>query len=393
MAGRRRPGRGRPADQGACARRQRPASERVEPAPALVHGLLLRAARRHRRPRLRHRRPLAGEHDGRRGLRADPRLRRQACARRHRSAARARGACRVARGDARGWPRRCRVRARARLGHRRFCRAGAAAVPLLAAAPGGCPRVLDPARRGGGGVRHGTRRVGLAGRGDPPGYLMLRAAGLVKSYRAPSGMPIRVLAGVDLTVKGGELVVVTGPSGSGKSTLLNVLGLLEDGDGGELWFEDTRVSALGRAARSQARGRYVGFLFQSFLLLPSLTALENVLLAARYVGRSGAAARRRARELLEEVGVADRMDHFPAQLSGGEKQRVAFCRAVLNDPPLLLADRPTGNLDDANGAVILGALRGRARAGAAVVVVSHRPEAAAGASALYRLRGGVLESS
>ena len=222
---------------------------------------------------------------------------------------------------------------------------------------------------------------------------MLRATGLVKSYRSRSGTPIRVLAGVDLTVKAGDLIVVTGPSGSGKSTLLNVLGLLEDSDRGEIWFEDTRVSSLGRAAKSHARGRYVGFLFQSFLLLPSLTALENVLLAARYVGRSGAPARRRALELLEEVGVADRVDHFPAQLSGGEQQRVAFCRAVLNDPPLLLADEPTGNLDDANGAVILGALRGRARAGAAVVVVSHRPEAATGASAVYRLRGGVLESA
>ena len=222
---------------------------------------------------------------------------------------------------------------------------------------------------------------------------MLRAAGLLKSYRAPSGAAIRVLAGVDLAVKGGEIVVVTGPSGSGKSTLLNVLGLLEDSDGGEIWFEDARVSALGRAGKSHARGRYVGFLFQSFLLLPSLTALENVLLAARYVRRAGAAAiRRRAIELMQDVGMADRMDHFPAQLSGGEQQRVAFCRAVLNDPPLLLADEPTGNLDDANGAVILDALRGRARAGAAVVVVSHRPEAAVGASALYRLRGGVLES-
>jgi ABC-type lipoprotein export system ATPase subunit len=222
---------------------------------------------------------------------------------------------------------------------------------------------------------------------------MLRAAGLLKSYRAPSGAAIRVLAGVDLAVKGGEIVVVTGPSGSGKSTLLNVLGLLEDSDGGDIWFEDARVSALGRAGKSHARGRYVGFLFQSFLLLPSLTALENVLLAARYVRRGGAAAiRRRAIELMQDVGMADRMDHFPAQLSGGEQQRVAFCRAVLNDPPLLLADEPTGNLDDANGAVILDALRGRARAGAAVVVVSHRPEATAGASAVYRLRGGVLES-
>jgi ABC-type lipoprotein export system ATPase subunit len=222
---------------------------------------------------------------------------------------------------------------------------------------------------------------------------MLRAAGLLKSYRAPSGAAIRVLGGVDLAVKSGEIVVVTGPSGSGKSTLLNVLGLLEDSDGGEIWFEDARVSTLGRAGKSQARGRYVGFLFQSFLLLPSLTALENVLLAARYVRRAGAAAiRRRAIELMQDVGMADRMEHFPAQLSGGEQQRVAFCRAVLNDPPLLLADEPTGNLDDANGAVILDALRGRARAGAAVVVVSHRPEAAVGASALYRLRGGVLES-
>jgi len=221
---------------------------------------------------------------------------------------------------------------------------------------------------------------------------MLRAVGLVKSYRAPTGKPIRVLGGVDLTVKGGELVVVTGPSGSGKSTLLNVLGLLEDGDSGEIWFEDARVTGLGRAATSRARGRYVGFLFQSFLLLPSLTALENVMLAARYVRRSsGEATRRRAMDLLQEVGVGDRMDHFPAQLSGGEQQRVGFCRAVLNDPPLLFADEPTGNLDDANGAVILEALRGRARAGSAVVVVSHRPEASVGASAVYRLRGGVLE--
>ena len=221
---------------------------------------------------------------------------------------------------------------------------------------------------------------------------MLRAVGLVKSYRAPTGKPIPVLVGADLAVKSGELAVVTGPSGSGKSTLLNVLGLLEDADGGEIWFEDTRVSGLGRAGKSRARGRSVGFLFQSFLLLPSLSALENVLLAGRYVRRSPAATRRRAIELLQEVGVRDRMDHFPAQLSGGEQQRVAFCRAVLNDPPLLLADEPTGNLDDANGAVILDALRGRARAGAAVVIVSHRPEAAVGASAVYRLRGGVLES-
>ncbi len=220
---------------------------------------------------------------------------------------------------------------------------------------------------------------------------MLRASGLAKTYRAPSGSPVPVLTGADLTVKGGEFVVVTGPSGSGKSTLLNVLGLLEDVDRGEVWYEEERVSALGRNAKSRARGRSVGFVFQSFLLLPSLTALDNILLAARYAGREGAAARRRALELLDELGVAHRREHFPPQLSGGEQQRVAFCRAVLNEPPLLLADEPTGNLDDANGAAILDALRARARAGAAVVLVSHRPDAATGATAVFHLRGGRLE--
>jgi ABC-type lipoprotein export system ATPase subunit len=220
---------------------------------------------------------------------------------------------------------------------------------------------------------------------------MLRARGLVKRFRAPSGTPIVVLAGIDVAVDRGEFVVVGGASGSGKSTLLNVLGLLEDADGGEIWYGDEPVAALSRSRRSRARGHWLGFVFQSFLLLPSLTALDNVLLAARYVGGVTAAHRRRALELFERFGVLDRREHYPPQLSGGEQQRVAFCRAVLNDPPVLLADEPTGNLDDANGAVILEALRERARAGAAVVVVSHRPEAAQGASAVYTLSGGTLQ--
>jgi ABC-type lipoprotein export system ATPase subunit len=220
---------------------------------------------------------------------------------------------------------------------------------------------------------------------------VLEARGLVKSYQAPDGAPIRVLDGVDLTVERGRLAVVLGASGSGKSTLLNVLGLLEDADGGALSLGGEPVSALRRSARSRARGRYVGFVFQSFLLLPSLTALDNVLLAARYAGGAGTEARRRARDLLAQFGVLERQGHYPPQLSGGEQQRVAFCRAVLNDPPVLLADEPTGNLDDANGRVILEALRARARAGAAVVVVSHRPDAADGADAVYRMQRGRLE--
>jgi len=220
---------------------------------------------------------------------------------------------------------------------------------------------------------------------------MLRARGLVKTYRAPAGPRIRVLDGVDVDVRRGDLVVIAGASGSGKSTLLNVLGLLEDTDAGEVWFDGERVSALGRSARSRARGRFVGFVFQSFLLLPSLTALDNVVLAARYVDRGGADPRRRALGLLEELGVVERREHYPPQLSGGEQQRVAFCRAVLNDPPLLLADEPTGNLDDANARVIVGALRRRAAGGGAVVVVTHRPEAFAPATASFRIENGRLE--
>jgi ABC-type lipoprotein export system ATPase subunit len=225
-----------------------------------------------------------------------------------------------------------------------------------------------------------------------PPEAVLAARGLVKRFAAPAGAPIVVLGGVDLSVRPGELVVIEGPSGSGKSTLLNVLGLLEDADGGEVWFGERCVSALGRAAKSRARGRCIGFVFQSFLLLPALTALDNVLLAVRYTGGVTAEARRRALALLERFGVAHRRDHRPAQLSGGEQQRVAFCRAVLNDPPLLLADEPTGNLDDDNGAVILGFLRDRARAGGAVVVVSHRAEAAAGAGAVFTLANGHLRA-
>ena len=214
----------------------------------------------------------------------------------------------------------------------------------------------------------------------------------MKAYRAPAGAPIRALDGVDLSVPAGHLAVVLGASGSGKSTLLNVLGLLEDADAGDVRMGGERVSALGRSARSRARGRYLGFVFQSFLLLPSLTALDNVLLAARYAGRGGPEARRRARELLAQFGVLEREHHYPPQLSGGEQQRVAFCRAVLNDPPVLLADEPTGNLDDANGGVIFQALRARAGAGTAVVVVSHRADAVVGADAVYRMQHGRLES-
>ena len=220
---------------------------------------------------------------------------------------------------------------------------------------------------------------------------LLRAAGLSKTYPGPGGDPVPVLHDVDLEVGGGEFVAVTGSSGSGKTTLLNLLGLLEPADAGEVWLGDERVSHLGRRAQARVRGASIGYVFQSFLLLSGLTALDNVVLAARYVGRDRAVARREGLALLERMGVAHRKDHYPAQLSGGEQQRVAYCRAVLNRPPLVLADEPTGNLDDEHARVIMAELRASTAArGAAVVLVTHRAETQAGADRVLRLRDGRL---
>jgi len=192
---------------------------------------------------------------------------------------------------------------------------------------------------------------------------VLRAVGLRKTFRGPDGRPIEILRGADLELAPGEQVAVVGRSGSGKSTLLNLLGCLDRADGGELWFWETCLTRAGRRVLARFRGRQLGFVFQSFHLIASLTAWENVLLAARYVGRDRSEATRAAEALFERLGIAERKHHYPPALSGGEQQRVAFCRAVLNDPAVILADEPTGNLDEDNARVILAELRARAGAG------------------------------
>ena len=172
-----------------------------------------------------------------------------------------------------------------------------------------------------------------------------------------------------------------------------LLGLLEPVDAGEIWLDDVCVSRLSRRAQCPVRGRSIGYVFQASLLIAGLTALENVLLAARYVGRPRREALVEAHALMDRLGVAHRRDHYPAQLSGGEQQRVAYCRAVLNAPPLVLADEPTGNLDEGHAAVILAELRGLCRErGASVILVTHRADAAALADRTLRLREGRLES-
>jgi ABC-type lipoprotein export system ATPase subunit len=223
--------------------------------------------------------------------------------------------------------------------------------------------------------------------------MMLRAVGLRKRFTAPDGRTIEVLRGCDLALAPGEHVAVVGRSGSGKSTLLNLLGCLDRADGGELAFGDLSLTRASRRALARFRGRHLGFVFQAFNLIPELTAWENVLLAARYVGRDRAEAEQVAAALFTRLGITERKAHYPPALSGGEQQRVAFCRAILNDPPVLLADEPTGNLDEDNARVILDELATRARTGqAAVLLVTHSAELARAADRVLHLVDGRLVS-
>jgi putative ABC transport system ATP-binding protein len=213
-----------------------------------------------------------------------------------------------------------------------------------------------------------------------------RAEGLTKCYRR-GVEEVRALDGVELTLEAGEFVAVVGPSGSGKSTLMNLLGCMDRPTAGRLWIAGEEVAGLGDAGLTRMRRAHIGFIFQQFHLLPTLTVLENVLLPASFGGRKvdGSA---RARVLLERVGLGRRLHHRPSQLSGGEMQRVAVARALINSPKLLLADEPTGNLDTEASAVVLDLFRALHAEGLTVVLVTHNPELAARAGRVIRLRDG-----
>ncbi len=194
--------------------------------------------------------------------------------------------------------------------------------------------------------------------------------GVVKRYPGGDGEPVVALDDVDLAVEPGEFVAVVGPSGSGKSTLLNVLGLLDDPTGGTRLLDGTDVTELSVAERTVARKESIGFVFQDFHLLPTLTAVENVTLPTAF---DPGDADERAEALLSRFGLGDRLDHEPSALSGGQKQRVAIARSLINEPAVLLADEPTGNLDTETGEEILAEFD-RVRAdGVAVVAVTHDP--------------------
>ena len=222
---------------------------------------------------------------------------------------------------------------------------------------------------------------------------VLETRGLRKNYGAEGEVCVHALRGVDLQVRKGELLAIMGPSGSGKSTLLHILGGVETPSTGHVLLEGVDLATLDDDQRTIIRRQRMGFIFQSFNLLPAFTAEENVALPLELGGTPAAEARRRAADTLKMVSMCHRRDHVPSTMSGGEQQRVAIARALVMRPALLLADEPTGNLDSANGRQVTTLLRRLAtREEQTIVMVTHDANVAAQADRLVRLRDGLIES-
>jgi putative ABC transport system ATP-binding protein len=222
-----------------------------------------------------------------------------------------------------------------------------------------------------------------------PAGVLVRARQLRKDYGRGEAL-VRAVDDVDLEVANGEALAVMGPSGCGKSTLLHLLGGLDRPTSGELWLGNRRIDQLSERALAELRRHDVGFVFQAFHLMDELTAQENVELPALLAGRSPRQARRRARQLLDQVGLADRGDHLPSALSGGQRQRVAIARALANEPRLVLADEPTGNLDSAATLEVLRLFESLHAGGLTLVVVTHDERTAATSDRLITMRDGVF---
>jgi putative ABC transport system ATP-binding protein len=215
---------------------------------------------------------------------------------------------------------------------------------------------------------------------------MIEVKAVTKSIQNGSRL-VEILKGIDLTIPQGQFVAIVGASGSGKSTLLGLLAGLDTPTTGEIWLDGTPIHDLEEEQLAKVRGHKLGFVFQSYQLIPTLTALENVLLPFELNKPGNGVAE--ARRLLEQVGLADRMEHYPVQLSGGEQQRVALARAFIVSPPIVMADEPTGNLDSVNGERVLELLLSRNRdAGTTLVLVTHDPAVAALAHRRIVLRDG-----
>jgi putative ABC transport system ATP-binding protein len=220
--------------------------------------------------------------------------------------------------------------------------------------------------------------------------LIIRTEGLTKDY-VLGAETVHAVRGVDLEIRRGEFVAVMGPSGSGKSTLMNMIGCLDTPTGGRYWLNGQLVSELSDDRLARVRNKEIGFVFQTFNLLPRATALHNVELPLIYAGVGSKERRRRAEEKLELVGLSDRIDHKPPEMSGGQRQRVAMARALVNEPALLLADEPTGNLDSVTSGDIMGQLAALNGHGQTIVLVTHEHDIAEYARRQVHLKDGVIE--
>ncbi|HEU4525789.1 MAG TPA: ABC transporter ATP-binding protein [Gemmatimonadales bacterium] len=205
------------------------------------------------------------------------------------------------------------------------------------------------------------------------------------------GEIVRALRGVDLTIRKNEFLAIMGPSGSGKSTLMNLIGCLDSPTGGEYWLNGHRVSELGDDALARIRNKEIGFVFQTFNLLPRATALHNVELPLVYAGMGSKERRRLAADALDRVGLSDRTQHRPNELSGGQRQRVAIARALVNHPSILLADEPTGNLDSTTSEEIMGLFEGLHREGQTILLVTHEHDIAEHTRRQVHLKDGRVE--
>ncbi len=203
---------------------------------------------------------------------------------------------------------------------------------------------------------------------------------------------IQALKGVSLEISKNEYVALMGPSGSGKSTLMNLLGCLDSPSSGQYWLNDNLVSQMTDSELAEVRNKLIGFVFQTFNLLPRMSALENVALPLVYAGKSRQERMDKAAEVLEVVGLGDRMTHKPNELSGGQRQRVAIARALVNDPAIILADEPTGNLDTKTSIEIMSIFEKIHASGNTVILVTHEPDIAEHAHRIIRLRDGLLET-
>jgi putative ABC transport system ATP-binding protein len=236
------------------------------------------------------------------------------------------------------------------------------------------------------------RKAIVLEQGATPGKDWVIVTRALKRDYDMGGEVVHALRGVDLAVRRNEYVAIMGPSGSGKSTLMNLIGCLDTPSSGEYWLNGQMVSTMSDDALARVRNKEIGFVFQTFNLLPRATALHNVELPLVYAGVSSAERKRRAQQALERVQLADRMTHRPNELSGGQRQRVAIARALVNEPSILLADEPTGNLDSQTSAEIMNVFEGLASHGQTVIMVTHEADIAAHARRVVVLRDGVIAS-